>query len=412
MTRFKKERIYCGLDLGGHKIKASILKTSGPKDVELLGIYENRIRGFKDSAVSDLVELSECIHTTLQDLSRRTQIKLRDIQLGIDGEFLEARLTHAMIPLTDRSSKVITYPDIQKVNHQARLLGLKMEEEILHELPQLYQMDEGASALNPLGLFGRKLGVQSLILTSTINHVRNIAKAVHQSGYEVVNTFFTSYAASDVILDDRDRMDGCALIDIGARMTSILIFRERVLKHFYKKILGGDHFTQNIANNLNLTFDLAEELKKSYAVAQSSEKENREEILVKRDHAYIPIKRELISQAISPLTDQIVSTISQALKDSGSSDQLNRGLIMIGGGALLPGLIERIEKDINLPVRLGKFQSLSPQQPVNAALFSSVIGLAQSGFKKDFEHSALTSEEGHWTKRFSSRVRELYQEYF
>jgi len=78
----------------------------------------------------------------------------------------------------------------------------------------------------------------------------------------------------------------------------------------------------------------------------------------------------------------------------------------------LPGLIERIGQDMEVPVKLGQMNISVHKTLSHTALYSSVVGLAQSGFKKSFRYSLSSNGHQHWTKHFTNRVKELYQEYF
>jgi cell division ATPase FtsA len=124
------EKYFCGLDIGTQKIKAGILKVKSPQDIELLGAYEHKARGFRDNAVSDLNDFSECIHFAIDELIKKSGVKLKDVQLGISAGMVETRQTDTVIPLIDRGHKVITQTDVKKLNNNARLLGIKIEEEI------------------------------------------------------------------------------------------------------------------------------------------------------------------------------------------------------------------------------------------------------------------------------------------
>lgn len=407
-----KEKYYCGIDLGTQKIKAGILKVKDPTDMELIGAYEHKSHGFKDNAVSDLAEFSECIHHTIHELTKKTGIKFRHVQLGLGGAMIETREINTVIPLIDRGNKIITRRDIKKLNNDARLLGIKINEEILHDLPQYYKVDDVNSALNPIGLYGRKLGVHSLMIIINGNRIRNITKAVHQAGYDVANVFFSSYATSKVVLQDTEKKGGCILIDIGSQYTSVLVFLDGILRFLEKINIGGSNFTRNIADQINLPFDLAEEIKKSYAVASGFDERKDEEILVKREDAYIPVKKGAIYQAISPVIEEFVERIRAAIVLSGLKDRINNGMTIVGGGSLLPGCIERIGQAMNMPVKLGQVNLPSRKNLNHTALFSSVVGLAQSGFKKTVRYSISSNGHSHWAKHFTNRVKDLYQEYF
>jgi len=409
-----REKYYCGLDMGAQRIRAGILKGKGSARAqwELIGIHESKTHGFKETGVSDLNELSECIYSTITQLAKQTGLRLKEVQLGIGGGLVDARPTNTIIPLVDRGAKVISKQDVKKVNEHARLLGIKMEDEILHNLPQYYQIDDTGLTSNPLGLYGRKLGVHSLMIMANVNSIRNITKAVNQAGYDVANLSFNSYVSSEVVLSAEEKQQGCILVDIGSQVTNVLIFKEGVLKYFQKINIGGNAFTESIAEHLQLPFDLAEEIKKSYASVLSSNQYQEEKILVKREGTYIPIKRESIDFSIKAQIKLLVDSISTSLKDSGMSGQVNQGMKMMGGGSLLSGLIERIGQETNSPVELGKINIALPKNSGNINLFAPVAGLAQYGFKTAFGYSVFSNGHSHWAQHITGKIRELYQEYF
>jgi cell division protein FtsA len=378
--------------------------------MELVGIYEQKTAGFCDGAVSDLGELSDCVHATVHTLLQKTNLKLKEVQLGVGSELIEVRGGGTTIPLVDRTNKIITQRDIKKVNDQARLLSLKMDEEILHDLPQQYMVDEVNKALNPGGLYGRKLGVQSLMIFTNANRIRNIVRAVHQAGYEVPNVFFTSYAACEVALDGAERAQGRILIDIGAKATSVLLFQDNILRRLKKIEIGGDAFTRRIAEQLSLPLDLAEEIKRSYAATLEAYHSSDEEILVKRDSAYKPVKGKDICAAIEPQIRELLENVQNVLREFGVADELETGIVMIGGGSLLTGLIERLSQATRHPARLAKMNVASARSPGNAALFAGVVGLAKSGFKQSLRYAL--SPDGHWRANLLNRFKELYHEYF
>jgi len=406
------EKIYCGLDIGSQRVKAGVLKVKDVKEVELLGVYENKVHGYRDGAVIDLGELSECVHAALTGLSQTVGVKIKDVQVGVSGDLVETRRTEALIPLTDKGGKVIDRRDIKQVNTQVRLLAVRMEEDVLHDFPQSYQVDDVLGVVNPVGLLGRKLGVQSLMIVAPTIRLNNLRKAVHQAGFDVARLSFSSYGSSEVSLEDKDRQEGCVLIDSGAKLTNYLIFKDKICRAIGKINIGGDHLTRSIADRFNLSFDLAEDIKKSHAGALGLEPHPQEEVLVKRENSYAPIKKEAICQAMESDIVSFVDKISSAIKESGLGGQIRRGIIVTGGGSLLTGLMERVEQGTGFPVRLAKLNLTSQKDLGNAALFSSVVGLANNGFKESFTFSVTSQSQANWFKYMTSNARELYQEYF
>src|SRR3989338_11638879 len=98
LNKMINEKYYCGLDIGAQSVKAGILKIKGVADINLVGVYEQKTYGFKNSAVSDLDEFSECIRRTIEELTRKTGIKVKEVHLGLGSALVESRQTNTEPP--------------------------------------------------------------------------------------------------------------------------------------------------------------------------------------------------------------------------------------------------------------------------------------------------------------------------
>ncbi len=404
------DKMFCGLDVGEQTIKTCLLRVKKPDESELLGVVENHTKGFRYGAITNLGDFVECITVSLNQLAKQTSTKIKEVQFGLGADLLESRRSSAVIPLIDRGSRMINAQDLKGVNHQACLLGVKQEEEVVHDFPQSYKVDDANVQLNPLGAYGRKLEVDSFLLVTKTPACLPILQAVQKAGFQTANIFSSNYAASEVTCTPQMRQEGCAFVDLGGRFTNIFIFSDGILKVYEKISLGGEHLTRAIASTLNLPFDIAEELKKNYGAALTDDKENQEEVLVKNDIGYKPVKRELIYQAIEPEMSALMDQIANSIKGPFYS-QLKAGIHMVGGAASFSGLLERVEGALEMPVHMGKINiSNLVGNKLNA--FASVIGLAKLGFTKTLSYSILNRANSQSIETLPNRVKNLLQEYF
>jgi cell division protein FtsA len=410
--RSRKDKVLCSLDIGASSLKASLLKAQGENAFEVLGVCEMPIYGFKEAFVTDLAEFSESINRIIDRLSEKSHVRIQDLQIGISSPLVEMRESAAMIPLLDRGSKVIMSRDIKKVNEHARLLGLKMDEEILHEIVQAYQADDVSLGLNPVGLYGRKLGVQTLLMLTNVNKIRNIMKAINQIGYDIDNLFYSSYASSVIVLNDKEKNDGCVLVDIGTYTTSVFVFRQKTLKHSGNIPMGGHFFTQGIAEALNIPYALAEQIKRNHAEVIKSPERLEEDVLIKRESAYMPIKRSVLYNAMENSLEILLNGITDIIKASGYREQINCGITVVGGGALLNGLMERIAQSNNTTVKLGHLQIKTQEKFINSMVYAPAVGIAICGYQKNHRQKLFPVSSNGWKKDLMNKMMELYQEYF
>jgi len=304
---------------------------------------------------------------------------------------------------------VISKFDLRKVQAQAKLLGVNLDEEIIHDFPQWYKVDDINTSINPAGLIGRKIETSLLLLTAQASRVRNLTKAVHQAGFEVNSVAFSGFAASDVAVEKSDKTLGLALVDIGANITSVIFFKDGIVGDIQFIPWGGNYVTQAIAERLSLTVDLAEDIKKTHAVAsRTNPADVSGEILVKREKNYIPIRRESVIEAVNWEIENFLTHLETVVKGSHLYHQLNKGIVMVGGGSLLTGAIERIEERINTPVRMG---AATPGLN-NAAVYAASIGLGRMHYLKKKEESIGIRTPLNFKDKIVNSVKELCQEYF
>jgi cell division ATPase FtsA len=155
--------------------------------------------------------------------------------------------------------------------------------------------------------------------------------------------------------------------------------------------------------------DLAEEIKKTHAVAsQADPKEVTGEILVKRDKGYIPISRASVIEAVNWEIENFLTHLETIIKGSHLYLQLNKGIVMVGGGYLLPGVIERIEERMNTTVRMG---AATPGLN-NASVYAASIGLGRMHYLKKQEEAIGIRTPLNFKDKVVNSVKELCQEYF
>ncbi len=370
-----------------------------------------KTQGFDGSSVQDLNALSSSISEVLIGLLKNARVKVKLVQLGFGGGLIRVRRSSAVMPLLDRGNRVISKKDIAKIHEQARLLGMKMDEIILHDFPQAYKVDDVNQAVNPIGLYGRKLEAEVLMVTVNNTIVKNLIKAVNQAGFDVDNVFFTACTGARTALTDAERQQGCAVVDFGATVTDIAIFRSGQLRFLDSIPYGSDEVTRAIARTLNISWDMAEDMKKSYVVVRHEQPSADEEVLIKTEDGYVPVKKNMMSESIEPVVIDLLNMVKASIKRSGWDGQLAAGMVVSGGGSLLSGFAERLDQDIAMPVKLAKIPFTSKRMH-HAVKFLSPIGLARAGFDRNASLLTKKGEYSNWVRMALERTKEIYEEYF
>jgi len=146
--------------------------------------------------------------------------------------------------------------------------------------------------------------------------------------------------------------------------------------------VGGLACTRDIAVGLATPNEEAEQLKRAYGAAQVSRVPEGELIDVAGvgGRAAKQVERQLLARVLQPRMEEIFQMALNQLKTSGFHARLAGGLVLTGGGALMPGACELAEEIIGRPARLGKPRTLKGlTDVVQGPDYSTVVGLVRHG---------------------------------
>ena len=399
-----------GLDIGESSLKACLLdhsKSAKGKKNQVLGVASYPSYGFLNGDVTHIGELSESIHCVLDELSTKSGRDIQKINVGIGGKNVDFRYSEAVIPLIDKGGREITEKDVELVQKNARLLGLKVDEDVLYDFPLEYVVDDDQGAVEPKGLYGRKLKVRSLVVVSRVSHLRNIGKAVHQAGYDIERVSWNPIEGACAATTLEERKQGCFYLEIGVQNTILMNFCDGQIKDISLIDFGSQMLSERLTDHLNISFDLAEEIKK-FHIDLMATTHGDEEVLIKSEDAYVPIQRKQIYQALLSEINQFVFDLETKLHSSVIGLGSKCSLIFAGGGSLLSGLVDLVDSKLDIPCRLASIENDQISQKDLKTMMVPVFGLVKS----NDQSAEGKNEHDLWYQKFSKAIQKLYHEYF
>ncbi len=162
-----------------------------------------------------------------------------------------------------------------------------------------------------------------------------------------------------------DQPSGNMVIDIGGGTSEIAVIALSGIVTNMSIRIAGDEMNEAIVLYLKKNYNLligeltAEEIKIRIGSAAPLDREESIEIKGRDLIAGVPKTMKLSSvqvrEALSEPIDAIVEAVRQSLERTPpelSSDILDRGIILTGGGALIRGLDRRLRQETNLPVNV------------------------------------------------------------
>ncbi len=411
----------CALDIGSSKIAAVVAQVKGKR---FTNIYFETIpsRGIKRGVVVDSIELMGCVGKALKNLKAKSGINIKYIYTNISGQDITTKHSRAIMPLAERGNKVITLYDIQRVNEQARILGSSLEEEIIHQIPFGYSIDSAGNIANPLGLYSHRLESDLYLICGKLSSMQSLSRVINQAGFEIKKLFLSGVATARVVFNLGPKTGLNILCDIGSDITEIIIFKDGILRDIEILELGGNDMTKELEAQLKVTYDLAEDVKRSYgAVAEPGYISEDREILVKKDNAYKPIKHKLVAEVINAKTKSMCQEIKEVVAKK-TDLNIADNFITVGRTILLDGFLETLENTLGVPVKLGRINDpelttfinkndvLSGQRYLTYLTCLGMVSRA-SRDEESMVSPAHTANRSLLSKAIN-RFKEVYQEYF
>ncbi len=365
----RDRQLVAGLDLGSTKTCAVIAEVVGDLPrlplAKVLGVGLAKNTGVRRGMVRDIDETTQSIVAAMRDAERMAGVKVTALTCGIAGEHVSARPSTGVVAV---SADEVTAEDVARVNEVARAVSLGRDHELLHDIPQEYVVDQQHGISDPVGMTGTRLEVEMYLVTVQSTAAQNLRRSVERARYRPADLVLEPLAASYAVLGDDERELGVALVEVGGASTGVAIFHEGKIRHLASLKFAGTHVTSDLMQGLGVTQADAERLKERHGVAYQPLVDASEMITLPStpSQGARQASRELLSHIIHERVDEIFQLVQREFERAGyGGGRLPAGVVLTGGTAHLPGMVELAREAFALPVRAG-----SPEQGISGLVDS------------------------------------------
>ena len=351
MTRDSKN-LFVGLDIGTSKIVAIVGQLDGDR-LDVIGLGQAESDGLKKGVVVNIDSTVASIQKALEEAELMADCKIASVWTGIAGSHIRSFNSSGMVAIKE---KEVSQADMDRVIETATAVSIPADQQVLHVLPQEFIIDGQEDVRQPLGMSGVRLEVRVHIVTGAVSAAQNIVKCIRRCGLEVQELMLQPLASSLAVLTDDERELGVALVDIGGGTTDIAIFACGAIRHTAVIPIAGDQITNDIAMALRTPTKDAEEIKCRHGVAKQTLVDPTAgfEVPGLGDRGPRMLSQQSLAAVIEPRVEELFSLVSQVIRESGFEELLSGGVVLTGGSAQLPGMVELGEDVFLKQVRVAK----------------------------------------------------------
>jgi len=405
------ERIVVGVDIGTTKVCAIIASHNTQGQINILGIGVAESEGLNRGVVVNIEKTVLSVQKAVREAERSADVKVQSVVVGIAGDHIQSLQSRSVVTVANRSDNEITRDDVQRLIDDARQIHMPAGREILHVIPQEYIVDGHEGVQDPVGMSGVRLEGNVHIISGLVTAANNIHKCIERAGYEVAALVFEPLASSYAVLYPDEREVGVALIDIGGGTTDIAVFEEHTIRHTAVIPVAGTRVTDDIRIGLGILRDQAERLKCRYGTLLVDEQEPDQDILVQGigDRPVKPISQSVLTQIIQPRLEEILEAARGEIQNSGFATRLGAGVVLTGGGSMIPGISELAtavlghESRVGQPLGIGGGLVTEVQNPK----FATAVGLVMYAITPEvFGGHAIKGPMGIWSSSLQPPAEE------
>ncbi|HHJ5109222.1 TPA: cell division protein FtsA [Enterococcus faecium] len=365
-----KTGMYVGLDIGTTSVKVVVAEYIDSQ-MNIIGVGNAKSEGINRGIIVDIDKTVQAIQRAVRQAEEKAGIQIKGVSVGLPANMLEVENCQGMIAVNG-DSKEITEEDVRNVASAALVRSIPPERQIVSILPQDFTVDGFEGIKDPRGMIGVRLEMYGLLFTGPKTIIHNIRKCVENAGLIVNEMVITPLALTESILSDGEKDFGTIVIDMGGGQTTTAVMHDKQLKFTNLDQEGGEFVTKDISIVLNTSFNNAEALKINYGDAYPERTSPDEEFPVDVIGQSEPVKvdERYLSEIISARMEQIFNKAKDAL-DQIEALELPGGVVLTGGAASLPGVVDLAQEIFGVNVKLYVPNHMGLRNPV----FTNVISI-------------------------------------
>ncbi|MGY6560380.1 MAG: cell division protein FtsA [Nitritalea sp.] len=380
----ENEKLIVGLDIGTTKICAVVGRKNEYGKLEVLGVGKAVSDGVKRGMVANIDKTVTAIEKAVRDASDMAQADIGEVLVGIAGQHIRSSVHHGSL-VRSQGQEEISVEDIRKMSNDMHNIVVPAGNRIIHVMPQDYTVDYEDGIKDPVGMSGNRLEADFHIITAQIGAIQNINRCVSRANLVASELILEPIASSLAVLSDIDKEAGVCLVDIGGGTTDIAVFYDNIIRHTAVIPLGGEIVTSDIRMGCNVLAHQAELLKTRFGKAIAEEASENEIVSIPgiRNRPAKEISMKNLAAIIQARMEEIIEFVYSELIQSGYEKQLAGGIVLTGGGALMPHLTQLFEYCTGIDTRIGypnEHLGKCPDEELKSPMYATSIGLVLAGF--------------------------------
>jgi cell division protein FtsA len=342
------------IDIGTSKVCTLMGAIDSSSGLRILGMGVVPSQGMEKGLVVDVAGVEESIRQSVKSAEIMAGYKLESACISLSGRNISSRNSQGIVAISGKNQEVRP-DDLRRVLNIALDTKVPEDRRLLQVIPRAYTLD-GVKVQEAVDMHGYELKVEWHLITASTAPVQNLTKCITGAGIKIDDMIPGSWASAEAVLSEEEKQNGILVADIGAGTTDIAVMKSGSVYYTAVLPVAGSRITHDIAAGLELSFDVAEEIKKKYGSVIPSQDKNNLDITA--DKSGRSVSYQELCRIIQARVEESVRLLMLELQEFELqrieyANLIPSGVVITGGCANLPGMIKLVQDITNLPVRVG-----------------------------------------------------------
>lgn len=356
MNENQKHSHYIGLDIGTSAVRCVVGELSGDATTpSIIGFSQVENSGMRKGNIAHTEEVAEAVIKAVGEAERISGQEVRRATVNINGTHVEGINSKGVIAISS-ADRYITQEDRMRVEEAATIVQLPANKDIIQVFAKNYRLDGQDNIKDPVGMQGVRLEVDTHIVVASSPALKNLDAVLERAEITPSHHTITSLGAAEALLTRKQKESGVVVLDIGAATTNMVVIEDGEVEHISILPIGGIHITNDLAIGLKTDLEIAEMVKLKHA---SLTKDAHGETSFVVNGEELRFDREMMRMIVEARVEELFEFVDKDLKKIHKSRKLPGGVVITGGTAKLPGIVEVAKETLELPARLGSWKHIT-----------------------------------------------------
>ena len=328
------------IELGSSKI-SGIAGKKKDGTMQILAYVEEKTTGcVRRGVVYNIEKTYQSVNSIIAKLEAILKTKIMRAYVGLGGQ--SVRSYKCVVKRNLLTQSYITNDVIDAIRQESCEIPFS-DYEMLENYPQEYIVDSSVIA-DPVGVMGTNIEGEYLDVIAKHNLRANIDTVFANTSVDVVEELISPLQLANNVLTDAEKRSGCALVDLGAETTTLVVYKNNIIRYLVTIPLGCNNINKDLST-LPIDEAEAEDVKLKYGDACQecdAPEEADNQFYTTTDGRQIDVVT--IKSVIEARMSEILANISNQIINSDYSGKLLAGIVITGGGSNMKNIVKAFVK--------------------------------------------------------------------